>query len=848
LKSSNQPPEQQTLYLVNREESQQQEKQDENHSKPITIFSNFIKQNNEPKSEGTPSENNFVTKNSNKKKKKNRNKKRREGNSSTPENVQTTTSNERNTNTKVTPEKVGHEIKNSPEKSESNDKDQPDQLDCKKKEHTKDNFVWSKVEGIDMREVCELRNRATDISPVTPEPKSSNSPPYGAQRKIGKRKLFRDRQIKLGPTGIVQTISLGTAGRNLPQRLQRAKTHLKSGQPIQPPAPNDPMYFRAYGLVDWGKYSETKDPTNTVLGFDSMADVCVWPTTLLPRDFKKHELKEWKGNVKGLSGHSVDIIGVANLDVNFSGTNFTIPFLITENDGLPFPLVGSNMWKHAKIRPDYEAEEMVLTDPNNANQIRISLLNPHMPIPLRTNEKITIPKSTGLRVDCAFQWEIQKNDKISSWCVERTFTTTGALTLKTQLVNHGSVLGIFLENYDTMDVTIEKGALVAQASLVTSSRDIDKDEANHGHTDYAVFMSELTNFRNSGSEYSVFNVQADNDNKNEKINKEDLTQANIGIGHSLEEEARMTKFLSKWVEAFAVNPASPQAYKGPKFRIDTQDAIPVKDNPRRCNPWKEKEIAAHVEQMVKNGIAEESRSPWASPVVLAKKKDGSWRFCVDYRKLNSLTRKDAYPLPRIDDLLDALGFGEGRIFSTLDVASGYWHIPIADEDKEKTAFTTNSGLYQFRVLPFGLTGAPGAFCRAMTTCLRDLLWKCALVYVDDIIVWSKDIDTHEKDLSAVFSRLVDHGFQLKLSKCSFFQTEVEYLGFEIGHGGVAMSHKKVEAILKIQPPRDLKALQTFLGMMVWYRRFIKNYSIIAAPLTELTGKPGLDPANWHIHE
>ena len=135
---------------------------------------------------------------------------------------------------------------------------------------------------------------------------------------------------------------------------------------------------------------------------------------------------------------------------------------------------------------------------------------------------------------------------------------------------------------------------------------------------------------------------------------------------------------------------------------------------------------------------------------MARKKDGSWRFCINYRRLNSVTKKDAYLLPWIDDTLDALGFGKGRVFSTMDVASGYWHIPIKDRDKEKTAFTTNSGTNQFNVTPFGLTGAPGAFRRAMNNCLCEFLFKCALVFVDDIVVWSPDLDSHEQDLANIF--------------------------------------------------------------------------------------------------
>jgi hypothetical protein len=148
------------------------------------------------------------------------------------------------------------------------------------------------------------------------------------------------------------------------------------------------------------------------------------------------------------------------------------------------------------------------------------------------------------------------------------------------------------------------------------------------------------------------------------------------------------------------------------------------------------------------------------------------------------------------------------VFSTLDVASGYWHIPLADKDKEKTAFSTRDGSYQFTVVPFGLTGAPGAFCRAINDTLREFMWKSCLVYVDDIVVWSPDVES--------FSRLHKNGFQLKLSKCEFFQKKINFLGFVIENGHISVDPAKVEAIKNFAPPQTLTGLQRFLGMVGWY--------------------------------
>lgn len=283
---------------------------------------------------------------------------------------------------------------------------------------------------------------------------------------------------------------------------------------------------------------------------------------------------------------------------------------------------------------------------------------------------------------------------------------------------------------------------------------------------------------------------------------------------------------------FAHDPTKPGVYDGPAFTIDTGNAAPIRCQPRRATPAKELELAKHITKMLANEIIEEASSPWASPVVLARKKDGQYRFCVDYRALNAVTTKDAFPIPHVQDMFDALS--KGRVFSTLDVASGFWHILIDERDRPKTAFTTNSGTYQFRVLPFGLCNAPAAFCRAMTECLRDLLWKSVLVFVDDIIIFSEDFQSHRQHLLQVFDRLRKAGFLLRAEKCRFFADTVDYLGHRISHQSVAVSPTKVAAIVSYGEPRSLAEVQRFLGMAGYYRRFIPKFATIAAPLFAAT--------------
>ena len=269
-----------------------------------------------------------------------------------------------------------------------------------------------------------------------------------------------------------------------------------------------------------------------------------------------------------------------------------------------------------------------------------------------------------------------------------------------------------------------------------------------------------------------------------------------------------------------------------QHEIHTGDHTPIKQQPCREPLGMKDVIKQEIEKMKNADVIEPSNSPWASPVVLVKKKDGSVRFCVDYRKLNAVTEKDAYPLPRIDDNLDSLQ--GARWFSTLDLASGYWQVEMSEKDKAKTAFCTKYGLYQFKVMPFGLCNAPGTFERLMETVLRGMQWERAVLYLDDIIIFSKDISQHLERLEEVLQRLKNANLTLKPSKCHFFKKQVEFLGHIVSEEGVKTDPMKIKAVQEWPIPRRVKDVRSFLGLPGYYRRFIKDYGSIVKPLHELT--------------
>lgn len=220
--------------------------------------------------------------------------------------------------------------------------------------------------------------------------------------------------------------------------------------------------------------------------------------------------------------------------------------------------------------------------------------------------------------------------------------------------------------------------------------------------------------------------------------------------------------------------------------------------------------------------------------MLVRKKDGSYRFCIDYRKVNAVTIKDSYPLPRPADALDSLS--GACWFSTMDLCSGYWQVELEAQDKEKTAFSTGSGLYQFKVMPMGLTNAPPTFQRLMELVLHGLHWKECLIYLDDVLVFSRSFADHLQSLTEVFSRFRSAGLKLKAKKCQFAQTQVTFLGHVVSNQGLQPDARNLEKVRRWPTPRTATEVRAFIGLCSYYRRFIKNFSVIAAPLHTLTHK------------
>ena len=247
-------------------------------------------------------------------------------------------------------------------------------------------------------------------------------------------------------------------------------------------------------------------------------------------------------------------------------------------------------------------------------------------------------------------------------------------------------------------------------------------------------------------------------------------------------------------------------------------------------------VDCEIDKLLRDQIIRPSRSPYNSPIwIVPKKQDASrkdkYRVVVDFRKLNTVTIADKYPIPEINDVLSHLG--GNKYFTVIDLKSGFHQIPLRTEDIEKTAFSVNNGKYEFLRLPFGLKNAPSIFQRALDDILRDHIGRRCYVYIDDIIIFSKDEDSHFEDLDAIFETLNGANMKVQLDKCEFFKEEVEFLGFIVSHNGIKANPKKVQAIVEFPYPNNVKELRSFLGLSGYYRRFIKGYANIAKPLTKL---------------
>ncbi|KAJ0745438.1 putative nucleotidyltransferase, Ribonuclease H [Helianthus annuus] len=463
----------------------------------------------------------------------------------------------------------------------------------------------------------------------------------------------------------------------------------------------------------------------------------------------------------------------------------------------------------------------ILLDSGSTHNFMSKALAQKLKCPIKQIQNVQITVADGNKVECVnmckdFQWVMQGN-----W-----FT---ADVLVIDLNNYDLVLGIqWLETLD--DIVWNFKNLTMKFNIAGQDFELKGTKRKGVKISSMEKITSLIQEEESVVQAQLFTIQdsADNNCMYQPV-----------IGNSIEQEG-LEKLLKAYDDIFEVPKGLP-----PVRMVDHR--IRLKDENVNLNlkpyryPTAQKDIIEQMTQeLLDSGVIRHSNSSFAAPVVLVKKKDGSWRMCVDYRRLNEATIKDVFPIPLIEELLDELQ--GASIFSKLDLRSGYHQVRMYEPDIYKTAFKTHQGHYEFLVLPFGLTNAPATFQSLMNSTFKEVLRKCALVFFDDILVYSSSWHQHLQDLQTVLQLMRDNSLKAKRSKCSFAGGKVEYLGHVITEKGVSTDPTKLIAIQEWPTPGTIKELRGFLGLAGYYRRFIKNFGVLAKPLTELLRK---DNFKWN---
>ena len=525
---------------------------------------------------------------------------------------------------------------------------------------------------------------------------------------------------------------------------------------------------------------------------------------------EKPDLQTYSGKLLSADGSEIKSVGVTQMNIRLGKQQFRQRTIVCDitNDGL----IGLDFLKNHDVQVNFSKNQVMCK-----GEILPSKYNAGTPKACRVYlaESTVLPPASRTIVQGKSTHPLATGD----WITEPLNNTPGkkpVLVAKTLIKGCGTTLPI-----EILNPTDDCIFLHEKTNLAITSR-IRSEDVSSSITEEV--KGEVCN---AAEEKEM--------EKSEKLPDELRNlMSRMKVSMTDEEKEKVEKMLKTHREVFACSGESLGRTEITKHSIKTRSEMPIKQHVRRPPFHLKEEADGEVQKMLKQDVIEPSESPWASPVVLVRKKDNSLRYCIDYRKLNSVTVKDSYPLPRIDESLDSLG--GSKFFSTLDLASGYWQIELDEDAKQKSAFCTTSGLYQFKVMPFGLTNAPATFQRLMERVLSSLQWQICLIYIDDIIIFSQTLDEHITRLDEILRRLRKAGLKLKPKKCDLFQHKVTYLGHVVGQDGIETDPSKIDKIKEWPEPTTVTEIKAFLGLCSYYRRFVKNFSSIARPLVKLTEK------------
>ena len=519
---------------------------------------------------------------------------------------------------------------------------------------------------------------------------------------------------------------------------------------------------------------------------------------------KRNTLKPTDTKLVAANGDTIVTHGQVTIDIDLQGTVFSLPVIVADI-GETAGILGMQFLRGTGCSVSFREgilrcgrQEWKLTGPSTPGVHRVNLVS-----------VVRLPPGEGMRVAGTVQGLV--GGKEWDGVLEPVTSDTGATTPPCVVhVRTQSSTEVDVWNVSDKELVLLPGTTI-------------------GHVEQ---ISEICQQTDS-STHMVNSVRAEPEAS--KL-PDHLTELAADAYRHLTDKQRTSveNLLIKHVDAFMAPGGKMGNTDLVSHSIDTGDAKPVKTPYRPPAFAKRQIIEENIDKMLADGVIEPSTSAWSAPIVLVKKKDNTYRFCVDLRRLNQVTRKDAYPLPNINDCLSSLSGAQW--FCTLDLASGYWQMDMSECSKEKTAFSSHRGLYHFKKMPFGLTNAPASFMRLMELVLGELAWERCLVYLDDIIVFGSSFEQCLSNITAVMERLQAAGLKLKPSKCNLFQTEVAFLGHRVGRDGIGCDPAKIETVHQWPTPRNVAEVRSFLGLANYYKRFVNQFSDIAKPLTSLTQK------------
>ena len=438
---------------------------------------------------------------------------------------------------------------------------------------------------------------------------------------------------------------------------------------------------------------------------------------------------------------------------------------------------------------------------------------------VRLTKKIKLKPNQSLKVRARCSNPL--NTKRVNVIIEPTDDEEGSYTIPayTYLKSNSRSVHVGLRNMSCRTVSLNKGTVVAELSPANA---IPKMLAPK------LASCQLEFVKNQGLESDELEF-ANSTNSQPKLTKErrDKIFSKLDLtGYddwTQDQRDVMNATIERYHHIFAVEDLELGHTNLVKHEIKLTNYVPFKERYRRIPPYQYEEVRKHLDEMLRMGAIRRSNSLWASAVVLVRKKDGALRFCIDLRKLNERTIKDAYSLPRIEDSLDVLN--GSCIFTSIDLKSGYWQVELDEKSIPLTAFTVGPlGFYECVRMPFGLTNAPATFQRLMESCFSDLHLNWCIIYLDDVIVFSKTPEEHIARLEAVFKKISDAGLKLKPSKCEFFKKRIHYLGHIVSDKGIETDPNKIEAIVNWPGPRTVHEVRKFLGFTNYYRKFVYKYA------------------------